>query len=322
MAQGGVGFGVSLPGRWAVEALVAEFGGEADPALASAHVARVVEPESACNPDDLALVLSPHRVPEVTAIPFPLLVARSIAPRVPPGRRWIHDRPLWVIARLLQPLDERPSPGIAPEALVEPGAHVDPSAVVRARAVVRAGARIGPDSVIGEGVVVYGGTEIGARVVVGPNAVIGRPGFGFTTGPAGEAVRIPQLGGVLIQDDVEIGALATVDAGTLGPTVIEHGVKIDAHVHVAHNVRLGAFTLVAAQSGFAGSTRVGRAVLVGGQVGVADHLNIGDGARLAAGSGVISDVPEGTTVAGYPAVSKVSWLRAWARMLGGKKDRR
>lgn len=319
MVQGRVGFGISLLERRAVEDLVGELGGEADPALSAAQVARIVEPESARNADDLALVVSPSRVPDVTAIPSVLLVARGIASRVPSGRRWIHERPLWVVARLLAPLEERHQWGIASEALVEAGAHVDPSAMIRPRAIVLAGARIGPGALIGEGAVIYGRTEIGARVVVGPNAVVGRPGFGFTTGPEGEPVRIPQLGGVIVEDDAEVGPLATVDAGTLRPTVIERGVKLDAHVHVGHNARLGAFTLVAAQSGFAGSTRVGRGVLVGGQVGVADHLNIGDGARLAAGSGVISDVPEGATVAGYPAVSKVSWLRAWARMLGGKK---
>lgn len=322
MADGRDPSGVLLPVPRAVAELVSELGGEADPGVAGVIVARVVEPEGATRSDDLALVLSADRVPAALACPAVLLVARSVAARIPPGRLWVHDHALWALSGLLAPLVERPAPGVAGLATVDPGASVDPSATVRAGAILLAGARIGPESVIGERAVVYGGVTIGARVVVGPGAILGRPGFGFTTGPAGEVVRVPQLGGVVIEDDVEIGALSTVDSGTLSPTLIERGVKLDAQVHVGHNVRVGGFTMVAAQSGFAGSTEIGRGVLVGGQVGVADHLSIGDGARIAAGSGVISDVPAGMTVAGYPAVRKSSWLRIWARLLGDKRGGR
>src|SRR6185436_209683 len=127
-----------------------------------------------------------------------------------------------------------------------------------------------------------------------------------------EVVRIPQLGGVVVEDDVEVGALSTIDAGTLGPTVIRRGAKLDAHVHVAHNVHIGPGTLVAAQAGFAGSSRVGAGVLVGGQAGVKDHAEIGDLARIGGKSGVIGDVAPGTVVAGFPALPRARWLRAWA----------
>jgi UDP-3-O-[3-hydroxymyristoyl] glucosamine N-acyltransferase len=121
---------------------------------------------------------------------------------------------------------------------------------------------------------------------------------------------------VWIEDDVEIGPLATVDAGTLGPTILKRGVKLDAHVHVGHNVVVGEGAMVAAQSGFAGSVRVGAGVLVGGQAGVADHANIGEGAQIAAKAGVIGDIPARAVVAGYPAVARARWLRGMASMLG------
>ncbi len=117
-------------------------------------------------------------------------------------------------------------------AFVDEAAALDPTATVLRGAVVHAGARIGAHTVIGEGAVVYGRTRIDERVTVGPLAVIGRPGFGWAAGPDGAIIRVPQLGGVIIEADVEVGALATIDAGTLSPTILRRGVKLDAHVHV------------------------------------------------------------------------------------------
>ena len=105
-----------------------------------------------------------------------------------------------------------------------------------------------------------------------------------------------------------------IDAGTLGPTRIRRGAKLDAHVHVGHNVDIGEGTIVAAQCGFAGSVKIGRGVLVGGQAGVADHVTVGDGARIAAKSGVIGDIPDRATVGGYPALPRMRWLRGLARL--------
>jgi UDP-3-O-[3-hydroxymyristoyl] glucosamine N-acyltransferase len=127
---------------------------------------------------------------------------------------------------------------------------------------------------------------------------------------------------VLIEDDVEIGPLATVDAGTLAPTILRRGTRLDAHVHVGHNASLGPSAMVAAQSGFAGSVEIGADVRVGGQAGVADHVRVGSGAQIAAKSGVIGDVAPGQVVAGYPAVDRRRWLRGMARLLRRENQRK
>ncbi|HEY6726010.1 MAG TPA: UDP-3-O-(3-hydroxymyristoyl)glucosamine N-acyltransferase, partial [Polyangiaceae bacterium] len=165
---------------------------------------------------------------------------------------------------------------------------------------------------------VYGGVQLGARVVVGAGAVLGRAGFGFAHGPGGSSRRIPQLGGVVIEDDVEIGALCTVDAGTLGPTVVGPGSKLDAHVHIGHNAKVGARCFMAAQVGLAGSVELEDDVWLGGQTGVADHVRVGRAARVAAKSGIVSDIAPGAVVAGFPAVPRVRWLRRMAWLMRAK----
>jgi UDP-3-O-[3-hydroxymyristoyl] glucosamine N-acyltransferase len=180
---------------------------------------------------------------------------------------------------------------------------------------------IGSDCLIGPGVHLLSRVKIGSRVTIGAGAVIGSAGFGFVVGPDGKTREVPQLGGVVIDDDVHIGALCTIAAGTIGPTTLNVGVKIDAQVHIGHNCEIGRNTIIAAQTGLAGSVTVGKGVMIGGQVGIADHLTVGDGAKIAAKSGVIGDVPAGATVAGYPAVERQRWLRGLAelyRLAGGR----
>jgi UDP-3-O-[3-hydroxymyristoyl] glucosamine N-acyltransferase len=201
---------------------------------------------------------------------------------------WVHPTATWALAELL-------------DAAVVPDVP----------------ARWGYGTVIGASTWLAPRVVIGRRVTIGAGCVIGGPGFGWATGADGKVRRIPQLGGVIIEDDVAIGALCTIDSGTLSPTRIRRGAKLDAQVHVGHNADIGEGTMIAAQSGFAGSVTVGRGVLIGGQVGVADHVTVGDGARIAAKSGVIGDVPAGAVVAGYPAVLRSRWLRALARMYRG-----
>lgn len=172
---------------------------------------------------------------------------------------------------------------------------------------------VGEDCLIAQNAVIGPRVIIGARVTIGPGAVIGSPGFGWVQSPDGQVRPVPQLGGVVIEDDVSIGALTTVDAGTLGPTIIRRGAKLDAHVHVGHNSEVGEGAILCAQTGLAGSVIIGRGAVLGGQVGVADHCHIGDGAKIAAKSGVIGDVPAGATYAGYPAISHMRWLRGTAK---------
>jgi len=308
--------GVALASPRSVRELLRQWGGALDEGIEDARVRRVVSPEHAGRDDDLVVVTSLRWTRQATESRGVILCSSEVADRCPRGRRWIHDQPMWVVAQLLSDIPSEPPEGISGSAWVDPRASVHPTAAVRRGAVIRAGAHIGAHADIGEGAVIFGRTRLAERVVVGPLSVVGRPGFGWTIGPGGEPVRIPQLGGVIVEADVEIGPLCTIDAGTLSPTILRRGVKLDAHVHVAHNVSLGEGTMVAAQAGFAGSARVGAGVLVGGQAGVKDHARVGRGARIGAKSGVIGDVPDGAAVAGFPAVPRIRWLRAWAKLLG------
>lgn len=312
--------GIALPEPERISSLVERFGGAADDALSERAVTRVVAPEDAATENDLVVVVSPRFVSRALDASGVLLTNPELAGRLPSGRRWVHPHADWALAAVLELAAPTPesTPSRASTAVVEPGAVVAEDVTLGAFSFVASGARVGRGSVIGQSAVVLGGVSLGERVVVGASAVLGRPGFGWVTGPEGQLRRVPQLGGVVVEDDVEIGALCTVDAGTLGPTRIGRGTKLDAQVHVGHNVRIGPGCVVAAQVGFAGSVRLGAGVLVGGQAGFKDHVSVGDGARVAAKSGVIGDVPDQAVVAGFPAVPRARWLRAMARLLGRK----
>ena len=301
-------------------ALAKEHGGEVDEGARGRLVTRVV---AAAGPRD-ATCLVPLLRAAATSVDGEgdalLLVDEALAARVPRGLRWVHPHAAWALAGVLARCEGPPPIDARALAAIDVGAKVAASATIGAFAVIHAGATIGDGCVIEPHAVIFGGVTLGARVVVGAGAVLGRPGFGWATGPGGVVSRVPQLAGVVIEDDVALGAHVTIDAGTLAPTRIGRGAKLDAHVHVGHNARLGEGVIVAAQSGFAGSSRVGAGVLVGGQAGVADHVVVGAGARLAAKAGVISDVPPGATFAGYPAVDRVRWLRGMARLLRRRKS--
>lgn len=170
---------------------------------------------------------------------------------------------------------------------------------------------IGSDCVVWPNVVIRERTEIGDRVIIHPNATIGADGFGFLYRD-GQHLKIPQIGAVRVEDDVEIGANATIDRARSGFTVIGRGAKIDNLVQVAHNVQIGPGSVLAAQVGISGSTRLGAFVVLGGQVGVADHVTIGDGTQVGAQAGVPSDLPGGLTVLGAPAQEIKSFWRQTA----------
>lgn len=219
-------------------------------------------------------------------------------------------------------------PGIHPTAVVSPSARVDPSAhvgpfcVVGERVQMGAGVVllaqvfIGADCVIGDGcrlmpqVTLYPRTVCGRRVMVHAGAVIGADGFGYVF-DQGAHRKVPQVGHVVLNDDVEIGALTAIDRAALGATVIGRGTKIDNLVQVGHNVTVGEHSILVAQAGIAGSTKIGNYVTVAGQVGIAGHLRIGDRATIAAQAGVMRDVPEGEKWIGAPAQAEWTQKRQW-----------
>lgn len=222
------------------------------------------------------------------------------------------------IVALFRPRREMPEPGVSPSATVSPSAKLGPRVQVHAGATIGDEVLIGRDSIIypgvhilpgcrvGEGVsiypnvVLYENTQVGDRVLIHAGAVIGSYGFGYHT-ESGRHELSAQLGGVTIEDDVEIGAGTTIDRGTYGDTVIGAGTKIDNQVQVAHNCRIGKHNLICAQVGIAGSCTTGDYVVMAGQVGLRDHIDIGAQAVLGAKSGVMNDVPSGEVFMGIPA---------------------
>lgn len=164
------------------------------------------------------------------------------------------------------------------------------------------GCVIGDDTIIYAGARIYHSCHVGKRCIIHSGAVIGADGFGFAPNPDGTYSKIPQMGNVHIDDDVEIGANTTVDRAVMGSTRVQHGVKLDNLIQVAHNVEIGHDTVMAAQAGIAGSTRIGSNCMVGGQVGFAGHITVGDQVSIGAQSGIPADVASGSRVMGYPAV--------------------
>lgn len=234
------------------------------------------------------------------------------------------------IAALFDPAP-RPAAGIHPTAVVDPEARVAEDASIGPHAVVEAGALIGAGAIIGSGchvgagsrvgagshlvarVTVLHGVSLGERVILHPGVVVGSDGFGLAR--EGEAwIKVPQVGGVVIGDDVEIGANTTVDRGALEDTVIEAGAKLDNQIQVAHNVHIGAHTAIAGCVGIAGSARIGRHCALGGGVGVAGHLTIADGVTVTGMSLVSRSIREpGVYSSGMPAEPNDQWNRHSAR---------
>ncbi|HEX7754430.1 MAG TPA: UDP-3-O-(3-hydroxymyristoyl)glucosamine N-acyltransferase [Niabella sp.] len=171
---------------------------------------------------------------------------------------------------------------------------------------------IGNNTIINPGVKVLHNCQIGNNVTVHAGTVIGADGFGFAPQADGTFSKVPQIGNVIIEDYVEIGANATIDRATIGSTIIRSGAKLDNLIQIAHNVEIGNSTVVAAQAGISGSTKVGKGVMIGGQVGIVGHLHIGDGARINAQSGVSKNVEPGKAVTGSPAYDYTAALRSQA----------
>ena len=223
---------------------------------------------------------------------------------------------LTIVDRVVNPQPvgvESPS-YIAPDLTLPEGAYVGAFAYIGEnvtlgknvkiypQAYIGRGCVIGDDTIIYAGARIYHSCHVGKRCIIHSGAVIGADGFGFAPNPDGTYSKIPQMGNVHIDDDVEIGANTTVDRAVMGSTRVQHGVKLDNLIQVAHNVEIGHDTVMAAQAGIAGSTRIGTNCMVGGQVGCAGHITVGDQVSIGAQSGIPADVASGSRVMGYPAV--------------------
>ncbi len=249
------------------------------------------------------------------------LVHPDLAKHAPEGMALlVTAEPYHGYARVARAFYPQPplEPGIAQSAVVHETAAIDGTARIEAGAVIGAGAEIGarcrvhPNAVIGDGVVLGDDSVVGPlaslmfclvgeRVIIHAGARIGQDGFGFALGAQGH-LKVPQLGRVVIEDDVEIGANTAIDRGAGPDTVIRQGAKIDNLVMLAHNVEIGRNCVLVGQVGISGSTKVGDFAMMGGQAGLTGHLDIGAGARIMAQAGIMRDVPAGTTVGGAPAV--------------------
>jgi UDP-3-O-[3-hydroxymyristoyl] glucosamine N-acyltransferase len=279
---------------------------------------------------DLTFLTNPKYAKKLTASKAGALLAN-------PGVTW--DRPvlqvkdpyvaLGKLLDLFYPQPEVVKSGIHPTAVLEESVtlgvnvrigalcwlghdcQIGDNVTLYPRVVVYPGVSIGEDSLIHAGVIIRENVQIGKRVIIQNGAVIGSDGFGFAA-DAGEFRKIPQVGTVIIEDDVEIGANTTIDRATMGKTVIHRGTKLDNLIQVAHNVEIGENTVIAAQTGISGSTKIGSQCRIAGQVGFVGHITIGDRVMIGAQSGVPHSIPDGEIYSGYPAMPHADWLKLTA----------
>ena len=276
---------------------------------------------SAASPDDAAWVSNPKYAPKLASSRAGVvLVPEDFGPT--PMAAILCDRVDRSVARLLAafaPPDARPEPGIHPTArihetvrigsdpaigphvVIEADARVGDAGVIHAGVFIGRGTTVGNDCVIWPNAVIRDGCRVGNRVTIHPNAVIGADGLGFYFAE-GRHHKVPHIGGVILGDDVEVGACACVDRAKFGYTVVGRGTKIDNLVQLAHNVKVGEHCVIAAQTGVAGSVHIGDYAVFGGQVAVADNVTIGSRVRCAGGMTMVAkDVPDGMTVSGFTA---------------------
>jgi UDP-3-O-[3-hydroxymyristoyl] glucosamine N-acyltransferase len=316
---------------FALGELAVRFGCElrGDPELRVGRVATL----AGAGAGDLGFLANPHYRPQLAATRATVVVTDAENASLSPVAVLVSANPYATYARIASLLHPGPAypAGVHPSAVVDPGAQVSASASIGAGALIGPGAligeraRIGPGCLIGDGVAigadcllhagvtVIAGASLGERVRIHPGAVIGADGFGFAP-DAGEWTKVPQLGSVRIGADVEIGANTTIDRGAIGDTVIEAGAKLDNQIQVAHNVCIGAHTVIAACVGISGSTRIGARCMIGGAVGIVGHLDICDDV-VVTGMSMVSrsiGVP-GIYSGGIPAEPAPLWRRLVGR---------
>jgi UDP-3-O-[3-hydroxymyristoyl] glucosamine N-acyltransferase len=282
-------------------------------------------------PGDLTFFVNPKYAPELRSTRASAVILGERAEGAPCATLRARD-PYVVFARAVELFADhwRPAQGVHPSAFVADGAAIAPDASIGPFAVVGEGARVGARTIVYPHVVIGRHAEIGTdcliharvsvrervrlgnRVVLQDGAVVGSDGYGFARTAEGTHYKIPQIGGVVIEDDVEIGANTTIDRPAVGETRIAAGTKIDNLVQVAHGVAIGRNVLLAAQVGIAGSTILEDSVTLAGQVGVAGHLTIGKGTVATAQTGIPNSVEPGSLVSGFPAIPNRDWLKASA----------
>lgn len=195
-------------------------------------------------------------------------------------------------------------------AVIDSGAKIGSSVQIFPHVYIGQGVEIGNNVTINSGVKIYEGCKIGNNVILHAGCVIGADGFGFAPNEKGEYSKIPQIGNVVIEDDVEIGANTCIDRATMGSTRICRGVKLDNLIQIGHNVVVGSNTVAASQAGIAGSSKIGEHCMIGGQVGISGHIAIGDKVQIGSKSGISNNVPDGVTMMGYPAMPGMSFHRS------------
>lgn len=320
-----------MPPTHTARALADRFGLElrGDPDLTIEGVATLARAERG----QLAFLANTRYRSQLADSQASLVVLRAEDAEVAPGAVLIAKDPYTAFAKMAALFDSRPArtPGIHPSAVIDPSAriaasaHIGPFVAVGAHSVIGEGCIVGPGCVIGDDCTVGDGSELiaritlvtrvrlGKRVLVHPGAVIGADGFGLAM-DSGHWIKVPQLGGVVIGDDCEIGANTTIDRGALDDTVLEEDVRLDNQIQIGHNVRIGAHTAMAGCSAAAGSARIGRYCLIGGAAGVLGHLEICDRVVITAMSLVTSSITEpGEYSSGTPLTDNRTWRKNAAR---------
>jgi UDP-3-O-[3-hydroxymyristoyl] glucosamine N-acyltransferase len=306
----------------------------AEIALDTGAIAHDVAPLDVAGPGQLAFCDNAKMKTALTQTGASIVIAtRELADTIPAhASRLISNKPSFAFAQIagaLYPASSLTWPAGKPPLLpVDPSAKIGAGTTLALGVQIGAGVEIGRDCVIGAGAVIGRGVQIGNNAFIGPHVSIshaligdrvyihagsriGQDGFGYIGSPAGH-YKIPQLGRVILQDGVEIGANSCIDRGALADTVVGEGTKIDNLVQIGHNTRIGRHCILVSEVGLSGSVELGDFVVLAGQVGVADHLKIGTGATVAAKAGVTGDIPGGQVYAGFPAKPAGQWRREMA----------
>ena len=312
-----------MPGPLTLGQIAAQLGGRV--AGDAGTLVRQVGSLEHATPEQITFFADPKLKAKLAATRAGAVIVAAEGEKLTSRPRIVCEKPYVYFARVSQLFNPagHQGPGVHPSAVIAPGVHLGARVSIGPGCVVGEGVKIGDDSCLYPRVVIYPGCTLGARVVVHSGVVIGADGFGLAN-DGGRWLKIPQIGGVRIGDDVEIGANCTIDRGALQDTVIEEGVKLDNLIQIGHNCRIGAHTAIAGCVGIAGSVRIGSNCLIGGAAMIGGHLRIADKVEISGGTAVPSSILEaGTYTALFPIEEKGAWARTavLVRRLGELAER-